>query len=254
MKYQDICSKILKIQAALQDEESKLLMDARLNYSITRNNREFYQVIDSLMNDWHCSELEQFMARKTGKGIIIWGCGCQGLETKRVIDLYQYPINYFCDSDPKKIGTVIDGIPVISVDLLFEKYSDYSVVIGSGIYKDKMMNALLSHGFSNENILYPSYFHLQAQSGKKQYFDVFKPEKNEIFMDVGAFDGSTTLEFIQWTKETYQKVILLEPLHEMCDYIDKICKEKSCKELILKKQHGIKKKKFFLRKIRRDQG
>ena len=87
---------------------------------------------------------------------------------------------------------------MISPEEVFDQYSDYSVILGSGIYKDEMRQALLFHNFPENNILYPNYSHLQAWSDKKQYFDVFKPEPNELFIDAGSFDGETILDFIDW--------------------------------------------------------
>ena len=37
MEYQGVCDKIFKIREALQDEQSEILFDARLNYSISRD-------------------------------------------------------------------------------------------------------------------------------------------------------------------------------------------------------------------------
>lgn len=219
-----ICRKINYIWDALQDEESKILMDARLQYSISKDRFQFYKAVDGLVHQWYCSELVQFLKTYNGKGIIIWGCGFDGRETKRVLDICHCSPSYFCDSDNSKVGSKVDGVLVISVDELIEKYSDYAVVIGSGKYKDEINEALLSHNFSTANILYPSYGHLQAVSDKCQYFDVFKPEDSEVFVDAGAYDGGTIEEFIKWTGGKYERVIALEPLNDMCSHIEERCK------------------------------
>lgn len=233
MKKEKIYDKINRIQAALQDEESRNLFDARLHYSITRNNKTFYDAVDLCENQWHCSGLEQFLSQTNGKGIILWGCGYHGMETKRVLDLFHCNIDYFCDRDHRKIGTKIHGIPVISPEEVFDQYSDYSVILGSGIYKDEMRQALLFHNFPENNILYPNYSHLQAWSDKKQYFDVFKPEPNELFIDAGSFDGETILDFIDWSGGNYNKIVAMEPFKEMKEKIDRLCSEKHLKRVFV---------------------
>ncbi len=234
MENRGICRKINNIWETLQDEESKILMDARLRYSITRDRYQFYKAVDGLIKKWHCSELDLFLKRNNGKGIIIWGCGFDGRETKRVLDICNCPLSYFCDSDSSKVGTKVDGVLVISVEELMEKYADYSVIIGSGKYKDEINEILLSHNFPKDNILYPSYGHLQAVSEKCQYFDVFEPGNRELFIDAGAYDGGTIQDFIQWTGGKYDKVIALEPLSDMCGCIENMCKEKSWHDICVK--------------------
>ncbi len=233
MKKADICYKINKIQSALQDEQSKILFDARLNYSITKNNRLFYEAVDSFENKWYCPELEQFLSRTNGKEIILWGWGYHGRETKRVLDLCHCTIHYLCDRDEHKIGTKIEGISVISPEEVFENHRDSSVIIGSERYKDQMRQELLLHNFPERNILYPCYDHLQAQTDKKQYFDVFGPVENEVFIDAGAYDGNTILDFVNWSEEKYQKIIAMEPLREMKEKIDSMCKKNNLERIVI---------------------
>lgn len=48
----------------------------------------------------------------------------------------------------------------------------------------------------------------------RQYFpegDWFRPEKDEVFIDAGAYDGVTSREFCDWAKEGYSRIYMLEP-------------------------------------------
>lgn len=43
-----------------------------------------------------------------------------------------------------------------------------------------------------------------------QYFDVFSPVENEIFVDAGAFDGRTELEILKWGDSNIKKIYAFE--------------------------------------------
>ncbi len=233
MEWQGICDNIFKIRERLQDEQSKVLFDARLYYSITGDKWQLYKAIDLMEKEWHCPVLEDFLSKSNGKGIVVWGCGHDGREAKRALAVCRCHLDYFCDSNSRLIGREIDGIPVISVEEMLERCTGYSIIIGSSKYKDEMNKVLLEHKFPSSNILSIGYGHLQAHTGKCQYFDVFKPEEKEVFIDAGAYDGGTILDFIQWTNGRYQKVIALEPLCDMYNQIKKMCTERKLRDIEL---------------------
>lgn len=233
MEWQGISEKICKIKAALQDEQSEILFDARLSYSISGDKWQLYQAVDLLEREWHCDVLEEFLERSSGKGLIIWGCGHDGREAKRVLNVCGCHLDYFCDGDSRMIGTKVDGTVVISVEEMLEKCTQYSIIIGSSKYKEEMRQTLREHHFPENNILYVGFGHLQAHTGKSQYFNVFNPEEKEVFVDAGAYDGDTIKDFVRWTKGNYQKVIALEPLSDMCSRIQKMCREKELHDIEL---------------------
>lgn len=226
MEYQGVCDKIFKIREALQDEQSKILFDARLNYSISRDKWQLYKAVDRFEREWHCPVLETFMNQTQGNGLVIWGCGHDGREAKRTLDVCGYHLDYFCDSDSRLVGTQIDDIRVLSVDEMLENCKGYSVIVGSSKYREEMQKTLSDHGFPTRNVLSLGYGHLQAHNGKKQYFNVFEPEKDEVFIDAGAYDGGTILDFVQWTGGKYQKIYAMEPLHDMYCRIKEMCEQK----------------------------
>lgn len=231
MKSHGVCEKIDRIREALQDEQSRDLFDARLYYSINRDKWQLYKAVDVYEEEWYCPVLEVFMKQTLGKKMIIWGCGYDGREAKRTLDVCGYHLDRFCDSDRSLVGTEIDGVQVISVDEMLEKCKDHSIIIGSSRYKEEMQKTLSDHKFPDQNILCPGYGHLQAHTGKKQYFNVFQPEKNEVFIDAGAYDGGTIRDFLQWTNGNYQQVIALEPLRDMCKSIRQMCEREGMHDI-----------------------
>lgn len=233
MEWRGICGQISKIRERLQDEQSKMLFDARLHYSITRDKWQFYKAVDLLEEEWYCPRLEEFANRSKGKGIAIWGCGHDGREAKRALDVCGFRLDYFCDSNSRVVGTEIDGVPVISVEEMFKKCTGYSIIIGSSKHRDEMSKVLSEHKIPQNNILSVGYGHLQAHTRKCQYFDVFGPEENEVFIDAGSYNGGTILDFIQWTNGRYQKVIALEPLSDMYSHIKEMRDEKELHDVDL---------------------
>ena len=52
-----------------------------------------------------------------------------------------------------------------------------------------------------------------------QYFDMFSPKKDEVFVNAGAFQGETDLDFARWTNGSYKKIFAFEPMEsnvEIC--------------------------------------
>lgn len=52
-----------------------------------------------------------------------------------------------------------------------------------------------------------------------QYFDTFSPQKDEVFVNAGAFQGETDLDFVRWVNGSYKKIFAFEPMEsnvEIC--------------------------------------
>ena len=106
---------INKIFERLQDEESKFIFETRVNYIIDRDMEKMVNNLYSLSNFYRCPELEDKLSRIDSKGIILYGCGKDGLRTKKLLEDSGYTVSFFCDSAIDKVGTKIDGVEVISV-------------------------------------------------------------------------------------------------------------------------------------------
>lgn len=52
------------------------------------------------------------------------------------------------------------------------------------------------------------------EENKQQYFpvdEILVPSENEVFVDAGAYNGDTTLQFTKWVNGKYKKIYALEP-------------------------------------------
>ena len=203
-----------KIREALTDDESRMMFDTRIDNMITRNDDYFFDIIESLPYKWRCTQLEPYM--DDGKtNIIIFGCGHDGKITNRILKKCEgLSARYYCDS--YRSGQVVDGLEVISVDELLEKYIKNTVVVlGTSKYQNEIFSMLIEKGYPEDRIVKPYYGVLIAQFGH-QYFDFFSAEQDEIFVDAGAFNGDTTIEFASWAGNNYKKAFVLEPQPDMC--------------------------------------
>lgn len=84
------------------------------------------------------------------------------------------------------------------------------MVISSNTYWREIRDDLLSHGIPERRLLIPENGNLFAWS-QNQYFDVFDPENDEVFVDGGSYNGDTARQFTRWCSNRYERMYLIEP-------------------------------------------
>lgn len=225
-----------KIRKALTDDESRMLFDARIDFMITHNEDDYFDIIESLPYKWRmkCTQLEPYLG--DGKtDIIIFGCGHDGKMTNRILKKCGGGLSarYYCDS--YRFGQVVDGLEVISVDELLEKHIKNTVVIlgTSKKYQNEIFSMLIEKGYPKNRIIVPPEFRILTAEFGQQYFDFFSPEQDEIFVDAGAFNGDTTLEFSSWAGNNYKKAFVLEPQPDMCLEIEEKIRKAGLKNVVI---------------------
>lgn len=191
-----------------------------------------------------CSAIEQDLQ----KGVAIYGAGFVGLWAANYLGGVGAKVSCFIDRDPQKVGTMINGIPVIALADL-ENSSITSVLIGARhAIKEvtESMNAyqlnILSfdaffviknyarfsgvrdHYFSDPHsvevynalltaMLTGSVASCRAMMEKDMYFCLpeFSGKFDEIFVDAGAFVGDTVERFIWENLGTFKQLYAFEP-------------------------------------------
>jgi len=81
---------------------------------------------------------------------------------------------------------------------------------------------LLFRGIERNYLFYPLHRVLTAKprGGGGQYFDFFSIKENEVFIDCGAYNAMTSVEFARWTNYNYKKIYLFEispNFEKMCE-------------------------------------
>lgn len=213
--------KMTEIYNHLQDEESKLLFEGRISYLISNDMDEYIDRVAEFYHDWFPSkELEEAMdgLNHAPDGIVIYGCGYGGKMTQKILSFWGYETSYYCDT--WKYGKEVNGKKVLSVEEVVQKCRDYLVVIASYEHGKEMYDELIKRDFPRSHILYPWHGILLGSRGN-QYFDLFPPRSDEVFVDAGAFDGKTVVDFCEWTNGNYTKIYAFEPVSEMCEAVKK---------------------------------
>lgn len=232
MQYNNLLSTLCNIMDKLQDEESKTIFEARINYLFSDSEEEYYKVIERIEKESSCWELDEFLNDNKGyKGIVVYGTGNEGRRTKRLLDSCHRPAGLFCDNSKDVVGTRIEGTEVISINQLMNDYRDWVVVLTGRLHLVDMYSLLLRNGFPRRQILFPMFMHLVASNGT-QYFDVLPPMEDEIFVDAGSYDGDTIREFVKWTKGNYKKIYAFEPSSAMIPVINNVLETEQIKNVI----------------------
>lgn len=195
--------KDVNVYKSLQDEESKLLYEGRLKYAISRDMHAWFKTLHNLKTEysgWDLYLLERDY--KSEQKIILYGAGKLGIHAIHIFrnSALSDRIEAFADSNPDIIGKTIEGYLVISPDELIERKTDRIVVITSQDFLMQIYQMLAKRGFPQKNIFVPTMGRLTAGCGK-QYFDLFEPLEEEVFVDAGAYDGNTAIQFTNWRKD-----------------------------------------------------
>lgn len=182
---------------------------------ITRDDDCLEENLFDINKSYSCQEIDNVLKQEPDRPIVIWGCGACGIKTKNNLDKCQkdYNIVAFCDNNKNLIGKKIEGISVISIDEL-KKYENCIIIVTPIKYGSEIYKQLLELGFSQKDIVVSTLGYPEIQCGW-QYFDLFEPMDNEIFVDAGTYNGATIVDYYRWLDGKSGKCYGLEPVDHM---------------------------------------
>ncbi|HWT73635.1 MAG TPA: hypothetical protein VN258_02805 [Mobilitalea sp.] len=99
---------------------------------------------------------------------VIFGAGERGRQLFQILANQNILIDYYCDNDIKKQGTVIDGIPCMSINDLKLKKESYCIIV-SPYNGHQLFEDLKERGF--HYVVSPDIFNLVAYMDNKSYCD-----------------------------------------------------------------------------------
>lgn len=202
-----IFEEIKNVRDKLTDEKSVKIFDARFQYAFDRDWNLFFENIrNSFSGEFYCVDFKKFMDDKTGKKIVIYGAGMMGKYAANLLEAIGFTIYAYGDS--KKFFNNDGRIIVLSDMELLKQKEELVFVIGSSRYALEIYDKLLGYGINRNNIYYPRFGYLFGTCGS-QYFDFFQPVEGETFVDAGAYNGDTSIEFANWNPK-YGKIYMLE--------------------------------------------
>lgn len=169
--------------------------------------------------------------RKTGSSdVIIYGAGDEGKLTFEQLSSCGVNIPAFLDTYKVSNGeNLYLGRPIITIGEYLGIYGDAPIVITPVHAKNEIKKYLEGNGILNYCLLagegkelakilskravIPEARRLYELSGTKRYFSLpgLKPGNSEVFVDIGAKDGNSTKDFINWCGGNYSKIFVFEP-------------------------------------------
>ena len=198
-----------RIYGNLSDDESRRLYQALAIYNLTEDKIMFKSIADDkiklYVNEIVCNARKEHSRQKW----IMWGAGFWGKMLLSTL----HDIEWTAVADNNKSG-MLNDIPIWSAADVKAKSPDAFIVISSTKYGEEIKEDLLSQGYNERNILVIGEIlcNIEKDLVKKQYFDLacMPHDNDEVFVDVGAYDAESSLNFIKWTDGRYKKIHLFE--------------------------------------------
>lgn len=203
-----------KLKELLQDNESKEIFDARIEYMRTRDTLAFIEKMHNLYKNFQYYEMDCFLNERdiSELSIVIFGAGHEGEIACKILKHTKYAsfLYAFCDNKKELWGKEKQGLPILSVYDLMASKKEILYVLASRRYNYEFMIQLLNLCVPQKNIFISPYGgFLFAQRGW-QYFDVFQACDSEEFVDGGAYDGMTAKNFMKWCNGKYTQIDMFE--------------------------------------------
>lgn len=194
--------KLMHIYDSLQDNESKMIFEKRLLFSLSKDEKYMKEMIQALIEQYgerdHVYRLLRWLSTKEKEKVIIFGAGDACRHLLWILRTYAQKVDYLCDNNTALHGTELYGIPVLSPEQLITMKSECCVIMGVNIYTDEIRRQLQELGFLQQKVFASDNGWMLG--GQRQYFDsdIMIPGDREVFVDGGAYDGADTLAFFRW--------------------------------------------------------
>ncbi|OON92650.1 MAG: hypothetical protein ATN32_09530 [Candidatus Epulonipiscium fishelsonii] len=216
MNYENFIEQMIELKNILEDDISKKIFEAKFLQRFEPNIGRlqlFKNISDKtpyigLMEDflkeyplipYKTLHDKQILSPKDN--VVLFGLSNYGMDIFEALDLKRIENLVWCIKEP---GILLKacGKPVISYQELILNYRTYKFVLmpfNPEIYKE-----LIYIGFNKENIYQIALY------DENQYFDsIVKLSQDEIFVDVGALDGGTSIEFAKKTNYNYKHIYII---------------------------------------------
>lgn len=208
MAVEQLLEKCKNIYAHLADDESRLIFENRLLYSLTGNKDKIHNII-KIRNEGRLLS-DSLMENKKK---YIFGAGAWGREMAAT-----WPGNWqgVIDNNVNLSGKIVSGLRIGTLEDFGDEIirENSCIYICTRLYYTEIFNQLIEFGVLEKNIV--NVGKVIDNMAKSQYFDVTALTRNdeEVFCDVGSFDGNTSMRFIEWCKGIYKRIYAFEADHE----------------------------------------
>lgn len=206
--------KIQRVYGKLSDELSREIYLYRLMYSVSNGSEIWLSRLAQSNPD-----LKYFFKclHSSEKDIVVMGAGLRG---KQLVHLNKdIKWKELIDNNPKEES--YENIPIMKTAHFLRDYNGELVVIASRVYETEMHRQLLVGGVPENSII--SYGNILDRIMHEQYFDLpeILSDDAEVFVDVGCFDGMSSIELNKRIGDKLKRVIAFEADEERVE----ICKK-----------------------------
>ena len=227
MKMENFFEDAHNVYAALSDDKTREIYADMVLFSLTGEE----SFVDRHMKKkllFYGIDLEAELRRHVEQPKVIFGAGYWGKNIYSIC-----PKEWTCFADNRvSEEEKLNGIPVLSARELKEIYPNAFVVIAVSQYTEEIQKQLLEEGFTMDQIwAFGSELDIAINKMKlAQYFDLsqLSHDKDEVFVDVGGFDGMSSRQFIQWSGNRYRHIYVFEANPILFERCKKNLPEKSC--------------------------
>lgn len=214
----------------LQDEQSIRLFKTRL-LLIDGIERPF---LDEVLNFNKGDRSYTHPIRKTQNGaepgVILFGTDKDAFVNSTALQLLGVRIRAYCIL-PESNRSFIYWSEIPETEIIYpeelsnEKYRLCPIVVSSGHERKDIYKKLKELDISADRIFDRPDSERAIITGMRrtQYFDVWSPKPNEVYVDCGAYDGESVRDFYKWCAGLYDKIYALEPVESLKDAILKCC-------------------------------
>lgn len=194
----------------LQDDESIKLFQMRLDYLLNHDESTIMDRLISWKYDIKHYRFDDFSNLYNERPIVIVGAGKYGRMSAYILEKEGYNIYGFADNDSSKVGTKVAGYDVYLPSEIAQTEGELFWIISSPVFGGELYSQLIANRYAKrEDIFFPTYGAIMGTCGH-EYFDCpnISLEDGEIFVDLGMYDGFTSLEVARGCN--YGKIIGFE--------------------------------------------
>ena len=218
-KMAPLSPKVSAVLSLLQDEESRELFFARLEYSQKGTLAPLYRCLMESDRTGDPVDIISFLrdrlnAGETSEELVVYGRTWLTKELFIAVKDLGVRIDFICEAEsPDWLRTEEDaieynwmGIPVIAEDELLRSHKSAQIITGF-IEHQGVVDYLIKKGIP------ASHIWGRHTQWEPQYLapDIIHPHKHEIYVDGGALDLQNTVEFIDWCHGEYSSVYAFKP-------------------------------------------
>lgn len=190
---------------ALGDKLSKEIYIQRIEYG--NGDNEAIERIISLVD--YGAEFVDFL-NSNSDNLYVFGAGIWGQELVKTWG-GRYKFKAFIDNNMTLYSKTILGLPIISLDKAIYSKDKAAIVLATRLYWKEILCQLEEEKFNLNQVF--NLGKVQTELAEKQYFDLpaLKWQREEVFIDAGAFDGNTSINFSKSCPTSISRIYLFEP-------------------------------------------